>query len=81
MIFEQAPEEILDSMIPLYLNSQLVRTLQESIACELSARMTSMQNASDNAKELGKLLNLKYNRLRQAAVTASILEICSGANA
>lgn len=81
VIFEQAPEEILDSMIPLYLNSQLVRTLQESIACELSARMTSMQNASDNAKELGKNLNLQYNRLRQAAVTASILEICSGANA
>lgn len=78
VVFEQAPEEILDSLIPLYLNSQLVRTLQESIACELSARMTSMQNASDNAKELGKTLNLQYNRLRQASVTASILEICSG---
>uniref|UniRef100_A0A7S1HU73 F-ATPase gamma subunit n=2 Tax=Eutreptiella gymnastica TaxID=73025 RepID=A0A7S1HU73_9EUGL len=81
VIFEQAPEEILDSMIPLYLNSQLVRTLQESIACELSARMTSMQNASDNAKTLGKELNLKYNRIRQAAVTASILEIAGGATA
>eukprot|EP00670_Eutreptiella_braarudii_P005314 CAMPEP_0174280908 /NCGR_PEP_ID=MMETSP0809-20121228/1219_1 /TAXON_ID=73025 ORGANISM="Eutreptiella gymnastica-like, Strain CCMP1594" /NCGR_SAMPLE_ID=MMETSP0809 /ASSEMBLY_ACC=CAM_ASM_000658 /LENGTH=464 /DNA_ID=CAMNT_0015374101 /DNA_START=44 /DNA_END=1438 /DNA_ORIENTATION=- len=79
--FEQSPEEILDSLIPLYLNSQLVRTLQESVASELSARMTSMQNASDNAKELGKNLNLQYNRIRQAAVTSSILEIAAGASA
>jgi len=79
--FEQSPEEILDSLIPLYLNSQLVRTLQESVASELSARMTSMQNASDNAKELGKNLNLQYNRIRQASVTSSILEIAAGASA
>jgi F-type H+-transporting ATPase subunit gamma len=81
MLFEQPAGEILDSLIPLYLNSQLVRTLQESVASELAARMTSMQNASDNAKELGKNLNLQYNRLRQASVTSSLLEICAGATA
>lgn len=81
MLFEQPAQEILDSLIPLYLNSQLVRTLQESVASELAARMSSMQNASDNAKELGRQLNLQYNRLRQASVTSSLLEIVAGASA
>lgn len=81
MLFEQPAGEILDSLIPLYLNSQLVRTLQESVASELAARMNSMQNASDNAKELGKQLNLQYNRIRQASVTSSLLEIVAGASA
>lgn len=81
MLFEQPANEILDSLIPLYLNSQLVRTLQESVASELAARMSSMQNASDNAKELGKQLNLQYNRIRQASVTSSLLEIVAGASA
>ena len=51
MIFEQDPVQILDSLLPLYLNNQILRALQESAASELAARMTAMNNASDNAKE------------------------------
>lgn len=81
MIFEQDPLQIVNSILPLYLNGQILRTLQESVASELAARMASMQAASDNAKELSKNLSLQYNRARQAAVTAEILEIVSGAAA
>lgn len=79
MIFEQDPLQILNSILPLYLNGQILRTLQESVASELAARMQSMQSASDNAGELAKTLSLEYNRARQAAVTQEILEIVSGA--
>merc|ERR1719238_1728426 len=52
MIFEQEPSQLLNAILPLYLNGQLLRTLQESVASELSARMTAMQAATDNAKDL-----------------------------
>jgi len=81
MIFEQDPVQIVNSILPLYLNGQVLRTLQESVASELAARMQSMQSASDNAGELAKVLSLQYNRARQAAVTQEILEIVSGASA
>jgi F-type H+-transporting ATPase subunit gamma len=81
MIFEQDPLQIVNSILPLYLNGQILRTLQESVASELAARMQSMAAASDNARELGKKLSLEYNRARQAAVTAELLEIVSGAAA
>merc|ERR1712113_483275 len=81
MIFEQDPVQIVNSILPLYLNGQILRTLQESVASELAARMNSMQSASDNAGELAKELSLQYNRARQAAVTQEILEIVSGAAA
>ncbi|HIK45204.1 MAG TPA: F0F1 ATP synthase subunit gamma, partial [Leptolyngbyaceae cyanobacterium M65_K2018_010] len=81
MIFEQNPVQILDALLPLYLNNQILRALQESAASELAARMTAMNNASDNAKELAKSLNLTYNKARQAAITQEILEVVSGANA
>lgn len=81
MIFEQDPLQIVNSILPLYLNGQVLRTLQESVASELAARMQSMQSASDNAGELAKKLSLEYNRARQAAVTQEILEIVSGAQA
>ena len=81
MIFEQDPVQIINSILPLYLNGQILRTLQESVASELAARMQSMQSASDNAKALAKDLNMEYNRARQAAVTQEILEIVSGASA
>jgi F0F1-type ATP synthase gamma subunit len=64
--FEQDPNQILDALLPLYMNSQVLRALQESIASELAARMTAMGAASDNAKQLSKALNLSYNRQRQA---------------
>jgi len=80
MIFEQDPVQILDALLPLYLNNQILRALQESAASELAARMTAMNNASDNAKELAKTLNLTYNKARQAAITQEILEVVAGAN-
>mmetsp|Transcript_1103 Transcript_1103/g.1650 ORF Transcript_1103/g.1650 Transcript_1103/m.1650 type:complete len:368 (+) Transcript_1103:225-1328(+) len=79
MIFEQDPTQIVNSILPLYLNGQILRTLQESVASELAARMQSMQSASDNAGALAKDLSMQYNRARQAAVTQEILEIVSGA--
>lgn len=81
MIFEQDPIQIVNSILPLYLNGQVLRTLQESVASELAARMQSMQSASDNAGDLANRLSLEYNRARQAAVTQEILEIVSGAQA
>jgi len=81
MIFEQDPLQIVNSILPLYLNGQILRTLQESVASELAARMNSMQSASDNAGELEKTLSQVYNRARQAAVTQELLEIVSGASA
>ncbi len=81
MIFEQDPTQIVNSILPLYLNGQILRTLQESVASELAARMQAMQAASDNAKSLAKDLSMQYNRARQAAVTQEILEIVSGASA
>lgn len=81
MIFEQDPVQILDALLPLYLNNQLLRALQEAAASELAARMTAMNNASDNAGALIKTLTLSYNKARQAAITQEILEVVSGANA
>lgn len=79
--FEQDPVQILDALLPLYLNSQILRALQESLASELAARMSAMSNATDNAIELKKTLSRVYNRERQAKITGEILEIVSGANA
>ena len=81
MIFEQDPSQILDALLPLYLNNQILRALQESAASELASRMTAMNSASDNAKELMKSLTLSYNKARQAAITQEILEVVGGAEA
>ena len=80
-IFEQDPVQILDSLLPLYLNNQILRSLQESAASELAARMTAMNNASDNATELMGTLTLSYNKARQAAITQELSEVVAGANA
>lgn len=79
-IFEQDPVQILEALLPLYLNNQLLRALQEAAASELAARMTAMNNASDNASELIKSLTRSYNKARQAAITQEILEVVAGAN-
>ncbi|MGB7441758.1 MAG: F0F1 ATP synthase subunit gamma [Coleofasciculaceae cyanobacterium] len=81
MIFEQDPVQILDALLPLYLNNQLLRALQESAASELAARMTAMNNASDNATELIGSLTLTYNKARQASITQELLEVVGGAAA
>ena len=78
LMFEQEPVQILDALLPLYLNSQILRALQESLASELAARMNAMNNASDNARDLTKNLSVSYNRQRQAKITGEILEICAG---
>ena len=80
IIFEQTPDQLLNSLLPLYLQNQLLRALQEAAASELASRMTAMNNASDNAKELAKTLNLTYNKARQAAITQEILEVVGGAS-
>ncbi len=81
MLFEQAPVQILDALLPLYVRNQILRAWQESTASELAARMTAMSNASENASELVKTLTLSYNKARQAAITQELLEVVSGANA
>jgi len=81
MIFEQEPSQLLNAILPLYLNGQLLRTLQESVASELAARMAAMQAATDNAKELEKSLSQQMNRARQAKVTQELMEIVAGADA
>jgi len=81
MIFEQDPVQILDALLPLYINNQLLRALQESAASELAARMTAMNNASENASDLISTLSLSYNKARQASITQELLEVVAGANA
>ncbi|WP_071517316.1 F0F1 ATP synthase subunit gamma [Geitlerinema sp. PCC 9228] len=81
MIFEQDPTQILNALLPLYLNNQLLRALQEAAASELASRMTAMNNASDNASELIDNLTISYNKARQAAITQEIAEVVGGAEA
>jgi F-type H+-transporting ATPase subunit gamma len=81
IVFEQSPEQLLNALLPLYLQNQLLRSLQEAAASELASRMTAMNNASDNAKALAKALTLDYNKARQAAITQEILEVVGGASA
>ena len=79
-IYEPDKLKIIQSLLPKHLNSQMWRYLLESYAAELGARMTAMDMATENAKELIRSLNLTYNKVRQASITKEILEIVSGAN-
>jgi len=81
MIFEQEPSQLLNAILPLYLNGQLLRTLQESVASELASRMSAMQSATDNAKDLQGKLEQQMNRARQAKITQELMEIIAGADA
>ncbi|MAD68184.1 ATP synthase gamma chain [Synechococcus sp. BIOS-U3-1] len=81
IVFEQSPDQLLNALLPLYLQNQLLRSLQEAAASELASRMMAMNNASDNAKALAKTLTLDYNKARQAAITQEILEVVGGAAA
>lgn len=80
-LYEPDSATILDKLIPLHLNMQLWRALLESYASEQGARMAAMDSATENAKEIIGELQLKYNQLRQAAITTEISEIVSGAEA
>jgi F-type H+-transporting ATPase subunit gamma len=78
-IFEPEPEEILERLLPVYVETQVYRALLESAASEQGARMTAMRNASKNAGELIDSLTLQMNRARQAEITQEILEVVAGA--
>jgi F-type H+-transporting ATPase subunit gamma len=80
-IFEPSKAQIVEDLIPKSIKIQVYKAVLESNASEHGARMTAMDKATDNAKELLKELRLTYNRTRQAAITKEILEIVGGANA
>jgi F-type H+-transporting ATPase subunit gamma len=80
-IFEPSREEIMESVIPQALHTQMYKCFLDSFTSEHGARMSSMNKATDNAQSLLKELRLTYNKERQAAITNEIIEICSGANA
>lgn len=80
-IFEPSKEEIVLTLIPKMLKTQLYKALRDSFASEHGARMTAMHKATDNATELRNQLKLTYNKARQAAITNEILEIVGGAEA
>lgn len=80
-IFEPSAGEILDNLLPKYVETQIFRTILEGKASEQGARMTAMSSATDNAKDMIDRLSLAMNRARQAAITTEISEIVSGAAA
>jgi len=80
-IYEPSREAILASLVPKYLNFEMWRVLLESNAAEQGARMTAMDNATTNATDLIRDLQLSYNKARQASITKELLEIVSGAEA
>jgi len=80
-IFEPSKEEIVLTLIPKSLKTQLYKAIRDSFAAEHGARMTAMHKATDNATDLRNQLKLTYNKARQAAITNEILEIVGGAEA
>ena len=80
-IFEPSKEEIVETLIPKSLKTQLYKSIRDSFASEHGARMTAMHKATDNATELRDQLKLTYNKARQASITNEILEIVGGAEA
>ena len=80
-LYEPGKNQILDYVLPLFIETQLHRALLESIASEFGARMTAMENATKNAKEMIDRLTLQYNRARQSSITKELMEIVGGAEA
>ncbi len=80
-IYEPDQNYIFNYLLPKHLKAQMWRILLESNAAEFAAQMTAMDNATTNANELIRTLNMKYNRERQSAITKELIEIVSGANA
>lgn len=81
MTYEPEESEALDVIIPKYINSLIYGALMEAVASENGARMTAMDNATNNADEMISDLSLKYNRARQGSITQELTEIIAGANA
>jgi F-type H+-transporting ATPase subunit gamma len=80
-IYEPSEREILDKLLPMYVEVRVYQALLESVASEYGARMTAMENATKNAEEMIEKLTLVYNKARQAAITKELIEIVSGAEA
>jgi F-type H+-transporting ATPase subunit gamma len=78
-LFEPSPEELLAQLLPYYVSVQVMRALLESAAAEHAARMTAMESASKNAREVVDRLTLYMNKVRQASITREIIEVVSGA--
>ncbi len=76
-----SPEAVIQAVIPNCTNGYIFSALVESFCCEQHSRMTAMQSANDSANSIIKALNIQYNRVRQAAITQEITEVCSGAKA
>jgi F-type H+-transporting ATPase subunit gamma len=79
--YEPSKGEVLSTLVPLYVEIEIYRALLESIASEFGARMSAMDNATKNAKEMIGSLTLQFNRARQAAITKELMEIVGGAEA
>jgi len=79
--FEPSAEGVLDKLLPLYINFQIYQMLVEARASEHSSRMVAMKAATDNANKMVKELTLEYNKARQAAITAELLEITTAMKA
>jgi F-type H+-transporting ATPase subunit gamma len=80
-IFEQPPAEMLNQLIPKYVEMEFFRALLETTAAEHAARMTAMDAATSNASDMIEKLTLYMNRVRQASITKEIIEVVSGAAA
>jgi F-type H+-transporting ATPase subunit gamma len=78
-IFEQPPAQLLESLLPRYVEMEIYRALLESAAAEHAARMTAMESATSNAADMIETLTLYMNRVRQASITKEIIEVVSGA--
>ena len=79
ILFEVSPKELMDNLLERYFSIQVYRCLCENVAAEHGARMTAMENATNNAEEVADALTLKYNKLRQSSITTELIEIISGA--
>jgi F-type H+-transporting ATPase subunit gamma len=80
-IYEPSPEAILAALLPRHVTTQVYRALMESIAGEYGARMTAMEAATKNAKEMIGVLSIQYNKARQERITKELLDIVGGAEA
>jgi F-type H+-transporting ATPase subunit gamma len=80
-IFEPSAEELMQKLLPKYLQNQIYLALVQAAASEQGSRMVSMRNATDNADEMIRSLTLNYNKVRQASITREILEVVAGADA
>jgi len=80
-LYEPGPAAILDSLLPRHVMTQVFRALMESVAGEYGARMTAMEAATKNAREMINLLTIQYNKARQERITKELLDIVGGAEA